>query len=146
YDEGGQLTEKIRRKPYSVVLFDEIEKAHPDIFNALLQVLDDGILTDSQGRHIDFSNTVIIMTSNIGAKKITEQKTLGFERDTLHDEQIKHEMLLELRKTFRPELINRIDEIVVFKKLTLDEIKEITKNLLEKLARHYAVALPEWIK
>ena len=134
FEEAGQLTEKVRRHPYSVVLLDEIEKAHPSVFDLLLQVLEDGTLTDSQGRKTDFGNTVVIMTSNIGAKKITEQKTLGFERDTLHDEQIKHEMLLELRKTFRPELINRIDEIVVFKKLTLDEIKEITKNLLEKLS------------
>ena len=134
FDEAGQLTEKIRRHPYSVVLFDEIEKAHPDVFDLLLQVLEDGALTDSQGRKTDFSNTVVIMTSNIGAKKITEQKTLGFGTETLQDTQMKREILFELRKTFRPEFLNRIDETVVFKKLNADEIKEITKNLLENLS------------
>ena len=139
YDEGGQLTEKVRRKPYSVVLFDEIEKAHPDVFNILLQILEDGILTDSQGRRVDFKNTVIIMTSNIGARLITEKTTsLGFGSDSSDDddyEKIKASVLGELKKAFRPELLNRIDEIIVFKKLTKDNIKEITKIMLQSLKK-----------
>ena len=134
FEEAGQLTEKIRRHPYSVVLFDEIEKAHPDVFDLLLQVLEDGTLTDSQGRKTDFTNTVVIMTSNIGAKKITEQKYLGFATEGFQESRMKHEMLLELRKTFRPEFLNRIDETVIFKKLSADEIKEITKNFLQNLS------------
>ena len=134
FEEAGQLTEKIRRHPYSIVLFDEIEKAHHDVFDLLLQVLEDGTLTDSQGRKTDFSNTVIIMTSNVGAKKITEQKHLGFGSETLQDKEIKHEILSELRKTFRPEFLNRVDETVVFKKLNSDEIKKITEKLLKNLS------------
>ena len=119
YDEGGQLTEKIRRKPYSVVLFDEIEKAHPDVFNMLLQILEDGILTDAQGRRVDFKNTVIIMTSNVGARMITEHRKLGFAVATQKDaaenqKQIREDVLGELKKTFRPEFLNRVDDIIVF--------------------------------
>ncbi len=134
YDEGGQLTEKIRRKPYSVVLFDEIEKAHPDVFNILLQILEDGIVTDSQGRKIDFKNTVIIMTSNIGARLITQKsKALGFgaSDDAQADyNKIREQVLSELKNVFRPELINRIDEIIVFRKLTQTDIEQIAKIML----------------
>ena len=139
YEEGGQLTEKVRRKPYSVVLFDEIEKAHPDVFNILLQILEDGILTDSQGRRVDFKNTVIIMTSNVGARLITDKAkmSLGFgtkEDDQNSDyEQVKSRVLGELKEVFRPELINRIDEIIVFRKLTQDDIKKITSIMLSSL-------------
>ena len=129
YDEGGQLTEKVRRKPYSIVLFDEIEKAHPDVFNMLLQILEDGILTDSQGRVVDFKNTIIIMTSNVGARMITEQKKLGFTAnndDTSRNyEGIKNNVMSELKKTFKPEFLNRVDEMIVFHQLTQDNIKEI---------------------
>ena len=136
FDEGGQLTEKIRRKPYSVVLFDEIEKAHPDVFNMLLQILDDGILTDSQGRRVDFKNCVIIMTSNVGARLITEEKaSFGFvaNSDNSSSEKIKESVLGELKNTFRPEFLNRVDDIIVFNQLTEDEIKQIAKNLLTTL-------------
>ena len=135
YDEGGQLTEKVRRKPYSVILFDEIEKAHPDVFNMLLQILDDGRLTDSQGRTVDFKNTVIIMTSNIGARLIVEkQKSLGFTQHSTENENIKETVLEELKKVFRPEFLNRVDDIIVFQKLKKDEIKHIAKNMLENLS------------
>ena len=137
YDEGGQLTEKIRRRPYSVVLFDEIEKAHPDVFNSLLQVLEDGRITDSQGRTVSFKNTVIIMTSNVGAQLLTEQRSsLGFgdsSADT-DNERSKELVLGELKKTFRPEFLNRVDDIIVFNKLTDAEIEEIASRLLGKLA------------
>jgi len=137
YEEGGQLTEKVRRKPYSVVLFDEIEKAHPDVFNILLQILEDGILTDSQGRRVDFRNTIIIMTSNVGARMITEKKTLGFattsdERERNY-ENIKSDVMNELKKAFRPEFLNRIDEIIVFHQLAKEDIKQIAKLMLSKL-------------
>ena len=135
YDEGGQLTEKVRRKPYSVVLFDEIEKAHPDVFNMLLQILEDGRLTDSQGRTVDFKNTVIIMTSNIGARLIVEkQKTLGFTTDNSENENIKSLVINELKKVFRPEFLNRVDDTIVFTKLKKDEIKEIAKLMLKNLS------------
>ena len=138
FDEGGQLTEKVRRKPYSVILFDEIEKAHPDVFNALLQILDDGILTDSQGRRVDFKNCVIIMTSNVGARLINEEKaTFGFvanENDRT-DEKIKEAVMGELKHTFRPEFLNRIDDIIVFNRLTEEDIKNIAKNLLKVLEK-----------
>lgn len=137
YDEGGQLTEKVRRHPYSVVLFDEIEKAHPDVFNMLLQILDDGVLTDSQGRKVDFKNTVIIMTSNIGARLITEKKlSLGFteKEENKTDKDIKQTVLSELKNTFRPEFLNRVDDIIVFNKLTKDEICKIAENMLNNLA------------
>ena len=141
YDEGGQLTEKVRRKPYSVILFDEIEKAHPDVFNILLQILEDGQLTDGQGRKVDFKNTVLIMTSNIGAQKITGKthKTLGFGGDSKNGaeqsfEDIKKEVLSDLKEAFRPELINRIDEIIVFNRLTEDEIGQIADGMLRQVA------------
>ena len=128
FDEGGQLTEKVRRKPYSVVLFDEIEKAHPDVFNMLLQILEDGRLTDSQGRTVDFKNTVIIMTSNVGARLITDkQKSLGFKDgdESTDAKDVKSLVLGELKNVFRPEFLNRVDDIIVFNKLNKDEIKQI---------------------
>ncbi len=143
YDEGGQLTEKVRRKPYSVVLFDEIEKAHPDVFNILLQILDDGILTDSQGRRVDFRNTVIIMTSNLGARLITDNKSLGFtssdkEEKARDYESIKSDVMTEIKRAFRPEFINRIDDIIVFHQLTEENIKEIASKMLETLKTRLA--------
>ena len=138
FDEGGQLTEKVRRKPYSVVLFDEIEKAHPDVFNMLLQILEDGRLTDSQGRTVDFKNTVIIMTSNVGARLITDkQKSLGFTQESKEakQEDIRSLVLGELKKVFRPEFLNRVDDIIVFNKLTQDEIKQIAGKMLDTLAK-----------
>jgi len=129
YDEGGQLTEKVRRKPYCVLLFDEIEKAHPDIFNILLQVLEDGILTDSQGRKVDFKNTVIIMTSNVGARAISERKSFGFGDTSGGDnDSIKDEVMKQLKAQFRPEFLNRIDDIIVFTQLEKDNIREIAKR------------------
>ena len=138
FEEGGQLTEQVRRHPYSVVLFDEIEKAHPDVFNMLLQILDDGVLTDSQGRKVDFKNTVIIMTSNIGARLITEKKVnfgFGDFKDNEENKNIKETVLAELKNTFRPEFLNRVDDIIVFNKLTKDEIKQIAKNMLNNLSK-----------
>ncbi len=132
FEEGGQLTEKVRRNPYSVLLFDEIEKAHPDVFNMLLQILEDGILTDSQGRRVDFKNTVIIMTSNVGARKITDKKiSFGFvEVDDNGNSDIKTSVLDELKNTFRPEFLNRVDDIIVFTKLSSAEIEEIAEKML----------------
>ncbi|MCX8074037.1 MAG: ATP-dependent Clp protease ATP-binding subunit [Clostridia bacterium] len=133
YNEGGQLTEQVRRKPYSIVLFDEIEKAHPDVFNTLLQILEDGRLTDSNGRRVNFKNTVIIMTSNAGARNITENKQIGFisKEDSQRDyEKTKSEVMSELKKLFRPEFLNRLDEIIVFKKLSKDNIEKITGLML----------------
>lgn len=138
YEDGGQLTEKIRRKPYSIVLFDEIEKAHPDVFNMLLQILEDGRLTDSNGRVVNFKNTVIIMTSNIGARSITENKTMGFasKEDTSKDyEKTKSEVMSEIKKVFRPEFLNRLDEIIVFKKLGEDSIKKIVRLMLNEFEK-----------
>ena len=139
YDEAGQLTEKIRRKPYSVILFDEIEKAHPDVMNMLLQVLDDGRLTDSQGRTVNFKNTVIIMTSNIGAKHITDRKTLGSVNQEDNEEKeyegIKKNVMEELKKEFKPEFLNRIDEIIVFHKLEDKEIRQIINIMLKNVAK-----------
>ncbi len=138
FDEGGQLTEKVRRKPYSVILFDEIEKAHPDVFNTLLQILDDGILTDSQGRKVDFKNCVIIMTSNVGARLINEEKaSFGFtvNENNHSDENIKEAVMGELKNTFRPEFLNRIDDIIVFTRLDENHIKEIAKRLLKGLEK-----------
>lgn len=136
FDEGGQLTEKIRRKPYSVVLFDEIEKAHPDVFNILLQILEDGILTDSQGRRVDFKNTVIIMTSNVGAAGIVEPKKLGFS-DAVNalDEEKKMKARVNdaLKATFKPEFLNRLDEIIVFNKLSSENIEKIARLMLNEL-------------
>jgi ATP-dependent Clp protease ATP-binding subunit ClpC len=136
YDEGGQLTEAVRRKPYSVVLLDEIEKAHPDVFNILLQILEDGKLTDAQGRKVDFRNTIVIMTSNIGASTISKNQTLGFavgDDSGLSYEEMKERITGELKKVFRPELLNRIDEVIVFHKLTKDEIKTIVELMMRRL-------------
>ncbi len=143
YDEGGQLTERVRRKPYSVVLFDEIEKAHPDVFNMLLQILDDGILTDSQGRKVDFKNCIIIMTSNIGAKQIAGSgaSSLGFGSEkggSMSDERIKEAVMGELKNAFRPEFLNRVDDIIVFRKLQKEDIKQIAKHMLDSLAKRVA--------
>ncbi len=139
HDDGGQLTEKIRRKPYSVLLFDEIEKAHPDVFNIMLQILEDGILTDSHGRRVDFRNCIIIMTSNVGARELSERKTLGFT--VVNDEKanednynkLKSGVLDELKRAFRPEFINRIDDIIVFRPLIKEEIKQIADKMLKQL-------------
>ena len=140
FDEGGQLTEKIRRKPYSVILLDEVEKAHPDVMNMLLQILDDGRLTDAQGRTVNFKNTVIIMTSNIGARLITDKNILGFSNDNNKNEEtqkeyetIKKDVMGELKKQFRPEFINRIDEIIVFHKLNNEDIRKIMDIMLNQL-------------
>ena len=145
FDEGGQLTEKIRRKPYSVILFDEIEKAHPDVMNMLLQILEDGRLTDSQGRTVNFKNTVIIMTSNIGARLITDKKSLGFTmkdkedgKETKEYEETKKEVMEALKKELRPEFINRIDEIIVFHKLTDNEINQIIDIMLKEVIKRLA--------
>ncbi len=144
YDEGGQLTEKIRRKPYSVLLFDEIEKAHPDVFNMLLQILEDGILTDAQGRRVDFKNTVIIMTSNVGARLITQQKKMGFASiaetadPIASQKQIKNDVMAELKKAFRPEFLNRVDDIIVFQQLTEENIQEIARRMLRTLDKRLA--------
>ena len=153
FEGGGQLTEKVRRKPYSLVLFDEVEKAHPDVMNILLQILEDGHLTDSQGREVNFKNTVIIMTSNLGARHITERKALGFSSNSVLQmednkeklkkeqiletqkeyEEIKKEVIKELKHELRPEFINRIDEIIVFHKLNCEDIKNITQIMLEQV-------------
>ena len=141
YEEQGGLTEKVRRKPYSLILFDEIEKAHPDVLNILLQILEDGILTDSHGRTVDFKNTVIIMTSNIGARLITEKKTLGFKNEDIQTEakETKKDVMSELKKQLKPEFINRIDEVVVFNKLGREDLKQIVdlmlKETLERLEK-----------
>ena len=142
YDEGGQLTEAVRRKPYSVVLLDEIEKAHPDVFNILLQILEDGKLTDAQGRKVDFRNTIVIMTSNIGAASISKNQTLGFsigDESGLSYDDMKDRVMGELKKVFRPELLNRIDEVIVFHKLSKDEIKTIVDLLLKRLREQMAL-------
>lgn len=135
YDEGGELTEKVRNKPYSVLLFDEVEKAHPDIFNILLQVLDDGVLTDSRGRKVDFSNTIIIMTSNLGATALRDDKTVGFgAQDISHNHQAMQSRIMEeLKKAYRPEFINRIDEKVVFHSLEEEQLREIVKIMVKPL-------------
>lgn len=142
YDEGGQLTEKIRRKPYSVILFDEIEKAHPDVMNMLLQILDDGRLTDATGRTVNFKNTVVIMTSNVGARMITDKNVLGFSQSTDNKEgqekeyeTIKKDVMAELKKQFRPEFINRIDDIIVFHKLNDEDIKQIIEIMLKQVQK-----------
>ena len=140
YDEGGQLTEKVRRKPYSVILFDEIEKAHEDVFNIMLQILDDGRLTDGQGRTVDFKNTIIVMTSNVGARSITEGHTkLGFDHEERtdgmrSDEEIREAVMADLKRVFRPEFLNRIDETIVFHQLTKENIRAITSNLIRTVA------------
>jgi ATP-dependent Clp protease ATP-binding subunit ClpC len=136
YDEGGQLTEAVRREPYSVLLLDEIEKAHPDVFNILLQILEDGRLTDSQGRTVDFRNAIVIMTSNIGASEISKNTSIGF---TVSDEtgmsydDMKNRIMSDLKKVFRPEFLNRIDEVIVFHKLAKDEVKEIIDLMINRV-------------
>ena len=143
YDEGGQLTEAVRRKPYSVVLLDEIEKAHPDVFNILLQMLEEGRLTDAQGRHVDFRNTIVIMTSNIGAASIAKNTSLGFSVDEAETgvsyEDMKNRIMGDVKKMFRPELLNRIDEIIVFQKLTKAEITQIVDLLMKRLREQMKV-------
>ena len=158
YDDGGQLTEKIRRKPYSVILFDEIEKAHPDVMNMLLQILDDGRLSDSTGRTVNFKNTVIIMTSNVGARMITDKNILGFSQGTdskegqeKEYESIKKDVMAELKKEFRPEFINRIDDIIVFHKLNNDDIKQIIEIMIKQVQKRlneqeYNVEIDDSIK
>ncbi|PKK83324.1 MAG: hypothetical protein CVT49_08975 [candidate division Zixibacteria bacterium HGW-Zixibacteria-1] len=140
YEEGGQLTEKVRRRPYSVVLLDEIEKAHPDVFNILLQLMDDGSLTDSFGRKVDFRNTVVIMTSNIGTRRIKDGKTMGFgsEAEESSHDSMKKKVIEELKKLFNPELLNRIDESVIFHSLSIDHIKEIVAILTADVAKRLA--------
>ena len=136
FDDGGQLSEKVRRNPYSVVLFDEVEKAHPDVFNILLQVLDDGHITDSKGRKVNFKNTIIIMTSNAGAARIVEPKNLGFatKSDEKRDyDNMKSNVMDEVKKIFKPEFINRIDDIVVFRALNKKDMGEIVTLLSKKL-------------
>lgn len=139
YDDGGQLTQKIRRKPYSVLLFDEVEKAHPDVFNMLLQILEDGHLTDAQGRKVSFKNCVIIMTSNIGATRISNQRSsLGFSGDSGaqgEEKHIKDAVMGELKRTFRPEFLNRVDDIIIFHQLTKPEIQEIARRMLAQVSR-----------
>jgi ATP-dependent Clp protease ATP-binding subunit ClpC len=142
YDEGGQLTEAVRRKPYSVLLLDEIEKAHPDVFNILLQILEDGKLTDAQGRKVDFRNTIVIMTSNIGAAQISKNQTLGFnvgDEQGLSYDDMKSRVMGELKKVFRPELLNRIDEIIVFHKLEKLEILQIVDLMMKRLRDQMSV-------
>jgi ATP-dependent Clp protease ATP-binding subunit ClpC len=143
YDEGGQLTEAVRRKPYSVLLLDEIEKAHPDVFNILLQILEEGKLTDAQGRRVDFRNTIVIMTSNIGSGSISKNQGFGFsvgDEQGLSYDEMKSRVMGELKKVFRPELLNRIDETIVFPKLAKEEILQIVdiqmKRLREQMAQH----------
>ncbi|MGC9052690.1 MAG: ATP-dependent Clp protease ATP-binding subunit [Candidatus Hydrogenedens sp.] len=137
YDEGGQLTEQVRRRPYSVVLFDEIEKAHPDIFNTLLQILEEGQMTDGSGRKIDFKNTVIVLTSNIGARKIGKSTSLGFQKDTIEEEyeKMRDRVMEEVRKTFNPEFLNRLDEILVFHRLTQEELEKIIDIQIAEVAK-----------
>ena len=131
YDEGGQLTEKVRRKPYSVVLFDEIEKAHPDVFNILLQILDDGRITDSQGRTVDFKNTIIILTSNLGSSYLLE----GIEEDGSIRPEAQEAVMAELRRSFRPEFLNRLDEIILFRPLTRENLNSIIDLMVESLRK-----------
>ena len=141
YEEGGQLSEKVRRNPYSVILFDEIEKAHPDVFNILLQVLDDGHVTDAQGRKIDFKNTILIMTSNAGAENIISPKRLGFASATDEKERykfMKDRVMEEVRRLFKPEFLNRIDEIMVFHPLNQENMKEIVSIMLGTIAKRTA--------
>jgi ATP-dependent Clp protease ATP-binding subunit ClpC len=136
YEEGGQLTEAVRRKPFSVILFDEIEKAHPDVFNTLLQILEDGRLTDSQGHTVDFKNTIIIMTSNLGTRDISKGIGIGFTAardDAVTYEKMKETVQEELKRQFRPEFLNRIDEVIVFHKLTIPDVKQIVDLLMRRV-------------
>ena len=138
YEEGGQLSEKVRRNPYSVILFDEIEKAHPDVFNILLQVLDDGHITDAQGRKVDFKNTILIMTSNAGAQSIMEPKKLGFiavDDEKRNYNRMKEGVMEEVKRIFKPEFLNRIDEVIVFHSLNKENIREIVSLLIKEFAQ-----------
>ncbi|MGN0394019.1 MAG: AAA family ATPase, partial [Coprococcus sp.] len=144
FEEGGQLSEKVRTNPYSVVLFDEIEKAHSDVFNILLQVLDDGHITDSQGRKVDFKNTIIIMTSNAGASRIIDPKKLGFVTDDNPEadhNDMKNNVMEEVKKDFKPEFLNRIDDIIVFRALTEDDVKNIAELMLAELKKRVEVQM-----
>ena len=148
FEEGGQLSEKIRKNPYSVVLFDEIEKAHPDVFNVLLQVLDDGHITDSKGRKVSFKNTILIMTSNAGAQRIIEPKNLGFgagETEKQNYDKMKSNVMEEVKRLFKPEFINRIDEIMVFHPLNKDNMKQIitllSRNLTKRCQKQMGIDL-----
>ncbi len=140
YDEGGQLTEQVRQHPYSVVLLDEVEKAHPDVFNLLLQVLDDGVLTDSKGRKVDFRNTILIMTSNLGATQLADEKTVGFGAIDLQNnyEAMSSAIRQQIRQYFRPEFLNRIDETVIFHSLTKEELHQVVKLLSASLIKRVA--------
>ena len=140
HEEGGQLTEKVRRRPYAVVLLDEIEKAHPDVWNLLLQMLEDGFLTDARGRKVDFRNTIIVMTSNVGAERVvTGGGRLGFGgAGEARDHQVREAAMEELRRTFRPEFLNRVDDIVVFRRLTEEDTAEIARRMLAETARRMA--------
>ena len=138
FDEGGQLTEKVRRKPYSVILFDEIEKAHPDVFNIMLQILEDGRLTDSHGRVVSFKNTIIIMTSNIGAEEIKSTKSLGFGDNNNSYENMRERQMDALKKAMRPEFINRIDDIVIFRALEKEDMKKIASLIVDNLVGRLA--------
>ncbi len=133
YGEGGQLTEAVRRKPYCLLLLDEIEKAHPDIFNILLQILEDGTITDSQGRKVNFKNTLIIMTSNLGARYLTEGKQLGFLTPESTDRAVRQQVMRELKDAFRPEFLNRIDETILFQRLTQEDVRCIAQQFLRQL-------------
>ena len=137
HEEGGELTEKVRRRPYSVVLFDEVEKAHEDVWNLLLQVLDDGRITDTQGRMVDFRNTVVIMTSNVGARHLTDPESkLGFRAEKGGEQAYREEAVMgALRKTFRPEFLNRVDETILFRPLEQKEMAEVARRMLGKLSR-----------
>jgi ATP-dependent Clp protease ATP-binding subunit ClpC len=158
YDEGGQLTEAVRRRPYQVILFDEIEKAHPDVWNALLQILEDGRLTDGQGHVVDFRNTVVIMTSNVGTQFGAKGGTIGFRRDgdegTFDDRKLRADILDTLKRTFRPEFLNRIDEIIIFHALTREQVKHIVdlqmREIADRLSDHQITieltdAAREWL-
>ena len=141
HEDGGQLSEKVRRNPYSVILFDEIEKAHPDVFNILLQVLDDGHITDSQGRKVDFKNTIIIMTSNAGAQSIVEPKKLGFastDDEKVNYDRMKDSVMEEVRRIFKPEFLNRIDDIIVFRSLNKEDMKQIVSLMLNEVMQRCA--------
>jgi ATP-dependent Clp protease ATP-binding subunit ClpA len=140
YEEGGQLTEKVRRRPYSLILFDEIEKAHPDVFNVLLQILDDGRLTDAKGRVVNFKNTVIVMTSNVGSEIIYKMQDFGFrdgkdKHTVLREDEMKEKVMQSLREKFKPEFLNRVDEIIIFHPLGKEQIKKIIELQLEKVCQ-----------
>jgi ATP-dependent Clp protease ATP-binding subunit ClpA len=137
YEEAGQLTEKVRRRPYSVILFDEIEKAHPDVFNTMLQLLDDGRLTDAQGRTVSFQNTVIIMTSNVGSQHLVSDRQFGFtSRDGVDFRETERRAMDALQRSFRPEFLNRIDEIIVFQPLSKEDVLKIVDIMLHRLNKH----------